>query len=131
MFPLQTCKNDENESNHLGYDIQDNANFLSSSNMYTNYQDAYIPFPRTSGAKFCCVGTYKKIIKNTNNILYNRGLIHCFNRYTSMFWSCFIYEKVVHETRMFNTQSTFCVRERNRQRRTFYAHVSKFLCSIE
>ncbi|KAK1120006.1 hypothetical protein K0M31_012736 [Melipona bicolor] len=52
----QTCKNDENESNHLGYDIQDNANFLSSSNMYTNYQDAYIPFPRTSGAKFCCVG---------------------------------------------------------------------------
>ncbi|OAD54322.1 WD repeat-containing protein 59 [Eufriesea mexicana] len=52
----QTCKKDENESSHLGYDIQDNANFLSSSNMYTNYQDAYIPFPRTSGAKFCCVG---------------------------------------------------------------------------
>ncbi|XP_050579579.1 GATOR complex protein WDR59 isoform X2 [Bombus affinis] len=52
----QTCKKDENESSHLGYDIQDNANFLNSSNMYTNYQDAYIPFPRTSGAKFCCVG---------------------------------------------------------------------------
>ncbi|XP_043265294.1 GATOR complex protein WDR59 isoform X1 [Colletes gigas] len=52
----QTCKKDENESSHLGYDIQDNANFLSSSNIYTNYQDAYIPFPRTSGAKFCCVG---------------------------------------------------------------------------
>ncbi|XP_017879158.1 GATOR complex protein WDR59 isoform X2 [Ceratina calcarata] len=53
----QTCKKDENESSHLGYDIQDNANFLSSSNMYTNYQDVYIPFPRTSGARFCCVGT--------------------------------------------------------------------------
>ncbi|XP_076222881.1 WD repeat domain 59 isoform X2 [Nomia melanderi] len=52
----QTCKKDENETSHIGYDIQDNANFLSSSNMYTNYQDAYIPFPRTSGAKFCCVG---------------------------------------------------------------------------
>ncbi|XP_029054002.1 GATOR complex protein WDR59 isoform X1 [Osmia bicornis bicornis] len=52
----QTCKKDENESSHLGYDIQDNANFLGSSNIYTNYQDAYIPFPRTSGAKFCCVG---------------------------------------------------------------------------
>ncbi|XP_076648248.1 WD repeat domain 59 isoform X1 [Halictus rubicundus] len=52
----QTCKKDENETTHIGYDIQDNANFLSSSNMYTNYQDAYIPFPRTSGAKFCCVG---------------------------------------------------------------------------
>ncbi|KAG7207480.1 hypothetical protein KM043_009113 [Ampulex compressa] len=53
----QTCKKDENESNHLGYHIQDNANFLNSSNICTNYQDAYIPFPRTSGAKFCCVGT--------------------------------------------------------------------------
>ncbi|XP_076671649.1 WD repeat domain 59 isoform X3 [Andrena cerasifolii] len=52
----QTCKKDENESSHLGYDIQDNANFLSPSNICTNYQDAYIPFPRTSGAKFCCVG---------------------------------------------------------------------------
>ncbi|XP_076242534.1 WD repeat domain 59 isoform X2 [Calliopsis andreniformis] len=52
----QTCKKDENESSHLGYDIQDNVNFLNSSNLYTNYQDAYIPFPRTSGAKFCCVG---------------------------------------------------------------------------
>ncbi|XP_047366052.1 GATOR complex protein WDR59 isoform X4 [Vespa velutina] len=52
----QICKKDENETNHLDYYIQDNANFLNSSNMCTTYQDAYIPFPRTSGAKFCCVG---------------------------------------------------------------------------
>ncbi|KAI4488494.1 hypothetical protein M0802_011600 [Mischocyttarus mexicanus] len=52
----QICKNDENETTHLDYYIQDNANFLNSSNMCNSYQDAYIPFPRTSGAKFCCVG---------------------------------------------------------------------------
>ncbi|XP_014479505.1 PREDICTED: WD repeat-containing protein 59 isoform X2 [Dinoponera quadriceps] len=52
----QTCKNDEDENSRLAYHIQDNANFLGSTNICANYQDSYIPFPRTSGAKFCCVG---------------------------------------------------------------------------
>lgn len=50
------CIKDEPENNHLGYHMQHNANFLNSSNICANYQDAYIPFPRTSGAKFSCVG---------------------------------------------------------------------------
>ncbi|XP_012270221.1 GATOR complex protein WDR59 [Orussus abietinus] len=53
----QTSRSDEPESNNMGYRIQHNTNFLSSNNIFTNYQDAYIPFPRTSGIKFCCVGT--------------------------------------------------------------------------
>ncbi|XP_071574180.1 GATOR2 complex protein WDR59 isoform X1 [Temnothorax nylanderi] len=52
----QMCKKDEDESGHLVYHMQDNSNFLSSPNICANYQDSYIPFPRTSGAKFCCVG---------------------------------------------------------------------------
>ncbi|XP_036149984.1 GATOR complex protein WDR59 isoform X3 [Monomorium pharaonis] len=52
----QMCKKDEDENNHLVYHMQDNSNFLSSPNICANYQDSYIPFPRTSGAKFCCVG---------------------------------------------------------------------------
>ncbi|XP_063236858.1 GATOR2 complex protein WDR59 isoform X2 [Bacillus rossius redtenbacheri] len=30
--------------------------FLEPASMYGNFQDAYVPFPRTSGAKFCSVG---------------------------------------------------------------------------
>ncbi|XP_050454486.1 GATOR complex protein WDR59 isoform X2 [Cataglyphis hispanica] len=52
----QMCKKDEDESGHLAYHMQDNSNFLSSPNICANYHDSYIPFPRTSGAKFCCVG---------------------------------------------------------------------------
>ncbi|XP_024939455.1 GATOR complex protein WDR59 isoform X2 [Cephus cinctus] len=51
----QMCAIDESEGKHLGY-MQHNANFLNSTGVFTNYQDAYIPFPRTSGAKFCSVG---------------------------------------------------------------------------
>ncbi|XP_021927704.1 GATOR complex protein WDR59-like isoform X3 [Zootermopsis nevadensis] len=32
------------------------SSYLESSNIYGSFQDAYIPFPRTSGAKFCSVG---------------------------------------------------------------------------
>lgn len=35
----------------------DNRSFLESSNIFGNYNEACIPFPRTSGAKFCSVGT--------------------------------------------------------------------------
>ncbi|XP_034942224.1 GATOR complex protein WDR59 isoform X2 [Chelonus insularis] len=52
----QTCVADESEPNHLDYHIQSNADFLNSTNICHNYQDTYIPFPRTSGAKFCSVG---------------------------------------------------------------------------
>ncbi|KAH0953331.1 hypothetical protein HN011_003128 [Eciton burchellii] len=52
----QTCKKDEDENGHLVYHMQNNADFLSSPNICANYQDSYIPFPRTSGAKFCSVG---------------------------------------------------------------------------
>ncbi|XP_033209971.1 GATOR complex protein WDR59 isoform X1 [Belonocnema kinseyi] len=52
----QMCIKDEPENNRLGYHMQRNANFLGSTNICTNYQDAYIPFPRTSGAKFSGVG---------------------------------------------------------------------------
>ncbi|XP_012235411.1 GATOR2 complex protein WDR59 isoform X2 [Linepithema humile] len=52
----QTCKKDEDESDHLPYHMQDNGNFLNSPSICSNYRDSYIPFPRTSGAKFCCVG---------------------------------------------------------------------------
>lgn len=34
------------------------SSYLESSNIYGSFQDAYIPFPRTSGAKFCSVGQY-------------------------------------------------------------------------
>ncbi|XP_015109430.1 GATOR complex protein WDR59 isoform X1 [Diachasma alloeum] len=51
----QTCATNESEVNHLGY-IQAPTDFLASSNILSNYQDTYIPFPRTSGAKFCGVG---------------------------------------------------------------------------
>ncbi|XP_066594215.1 GATOR2 complex protein WDR59 isoform X2 [Prorops nasuta] len=51
----QTYKKDETDGNHL-YHIQDNSSFLSNPGMCTNYQDTYIPFPRTSGARFCNVG---------------------------------------------------------------------------
>nr|CAD7194662.1 unnamed protein product [Timema douglasi] len=30
--------------------------FLEQSSIYSSFQDAYIPFPRTSGAKFCSAG---------------------------------------------------------------------------
>ncbi|XP_020283818.1 WD repeat-containing protein 59 isoform X2 [Pseudomyrmex gracilis] len=50
------CNVDVDETDHIPYYIQDNGNFLSSPNMCANYQDSYIPFPRTSGAKFCSVG---------------------------------------------------------------------------
>ncbi|XP_058792882.1 GATOR complex protein WDR59 isoform X2 [Phymastichus coffea] len=53
----QTCVKDETENNHLGYHIQHTENFLNSNKICSNYQDSYIPFPRTSGAKFCSVGT--------------------------------------------------------------------------
>ncbi|XP_008215215.1 GATOR complex protein WDR59 isoform X1 [Nasonia vitripennis] len=52
----QTCIKDESEKNHLGYHMQHTENFLNSNKICSNYQDAYIPFPRTSGAKFCSVG---------------------------------------------------------------------------
>ncbi|XP_023248559.1 GATOR complex protein WDR59 isoform X2 [Copidosoma floridanum] len=52
----QTCLKDETENNHLAYHMQHNENFLNSSKICSNYQDSYIPFPRTSGAKFCSVG---------------------------------------------------------------------------
>ncbi|GFG32156.1 hypothetical protein Cfor_09334, partial [Coptotermes formosanus] len=32
------------------------SSYLEPSNIYGSFQDAYIPFPRTSGAKFCSVG---------------------------------------------------------------------------
>ncbi|KAK7790146.1 hypothetical protein R5R35_009355 [Gryllus longicercus] len=34
------------------------SSFLESNNIYGSFQDAYIPFPRTSGAKFCSVGLF-------------------------------------------------------------------------
>ncbi|CAG5096559.1 Similar to WDR59: GATOR complex protein WDR59 (Homo sapiens) [Cotesia congregata] len=52
----QTCVPSESESNLLDYHIQSNADFLNSTTICTNYQDNYIPFPRTSGAKFCSLG---------------------------------------------------------------------------
>ncbi|XP_043285500.1 GATOR complex protein WDR59 isoform X2 [Venturia canescens] len=52
----QTCVKDESEPLRLGYHLQRNEDFLNSTNIYTNYQDTYIPFPRTSGVKFSCVG---------------------------------------------------------------------------
>ncbi|XP_053594553.1 GATOR complex protein WDR59 isoform X1 [Microplitis demolitor] len=52
----QMCVPDESESNLLDYHIQSNADFLNSTAICTNYQDNYIPFPRTSGAKFCSLG---------------------------------------------------------------------------
>ncbi|XP_011330381.2 GATOR complex protein WDR59 isoform X2 [Ooceraea biroi] len=52
----QTCKKDEDENSHLVYHMQNNGDFLSSPTICANYQDSYIPFPRTSGAKFCSVG---------------------------------------------------------------------------
>ncbi|XP_044008732.1 GATOR complex protein WDR59 isoform X2 [Aphidius gifuensis] len=53
----QTCTNDETDTTtgHLGY-IQTNNDFLNSTNICTNFQDTFIPFPRTSGAKFSSVG---------------------------------------------------------------------------
>ncbi|XP_072391428.1 GATOR2 complex protein WDR59 isoform X1 [Diabrotica undecimpunctata] len=34
-----------------------NRPYLEPSSLFAGYNDAYIPFPRTSGAKFCSVGT--------------------------------------------------------------------------
>ncbi|KAK0087002.1 hypothetical protein PV326_005337 [Microctonus aethiopoides] len=53
----QTCVTDESENNHLDYRMESNVDFLNSGNMCPNYHDNYIPFPRTSGAKFCSAGT--------------------------------------------------------------------------
>ncbi|XP_046619943.1 GATOR complex protein WDR59 isoform X1 [Neodiprion virginianus] len=53
----QMCVSDETEGKHLGYRMPHSANFLNTTGaIFPNYQDTYIPFPRTSGAKFCCVG---------------------------------------------------------------------------
>lgn len=53
----QTCVTDESENNHLDYRMESNVDFLNSGNMCPNYHDNYIPFPRTSGSKFCSAGT--------------------------------------------------------------------------
>ncbi|XP_056639575.1 GATOR complex protein WDR59 isoform X1 [Diorhabda sublineata] len=42
----------DNENNRLY-----NRPYLEPSSLFSGYNDAYIPFPRTSGAKFCSVGT--------------------------------------------------------------------------
>lgn len=52
----QMCVSEESEGKHLGYRIPHSSNFINSTSIFPNYQDTYIPFPRTSGAKFCCVG---------------------------------------------------------------------------
>jgi hypothetical protein len=36
--------------------------FLEPSSLYGSFKDAYIPFPRTSGAAFCSVGKWLCII---------------------------------------------------------------------
>jgi len=78
------CKKDEDESGHLAYHMQDNSNFLSSSNICANYQDSYIPFPRTSGAKFSCVGAYiaryHLTIFNLAYFFDSTGILVCFGR---------------------------------------------------
>ncbi|XP_048509222.1 GATOR complex protein WDR59 isoform X4 [Athalia rosae] len=53
----QMCVSEESEGKHLGYRMQHSSNFRNPNSIFPNYQDTYIPFPRTSGAKFCCVGT--------------------------------------------------------------------------
>jgi len=75
------CKKDEDESGHLVYHMQDNNNFLNSPNICANYQDSYIPFPRTSGAKFCCVGTYILVFQlHVFLIVFWIGILVCFGR---------------------------------------------------
>lgn len=76
----QMCKKDEDESGHL-YHMQDNSNFLSSPNICANYQDSYIPFPRTSGAKFSCVGAYTLFFQLcVLLIIFWTGILVCFGR---------------------------------------------------
>ncbi|KAJ8687709.1 hypothetical protein QAD02_023503 [Eretmocerus hayati] len=53
----QLCHKDEAENGHIGYHMQLKDDFINSNEICSNYHDAYIPFPRTSGAKFCSVGT--------------------------------------------------------------------------
>lgn len=42
--------------------------YMDASNMYRSFQDANIPFPRTSGAKFSGAGKY---LKNAKQSLFN------------------------------------------------------------
>lgn len=90
----QMCKKDEDESSHLVYHMQDNSNFLSSPNICANYQDSYIPFPRTSGAKFCCVGAYTLYILTLHFLNY----FLVYDRYPRLFWPFFLCEKIINET---------------------------------
>lgn len=49
----QLSRNEENDVSHLRLQT---SSLLDHSNVYSSYQDSFIPFPRTSGAKFCNVG---------------------------------------------------------------------------
>ncbi|CAB0044631.1 unnamed protein product [Trichogramma brassicae] len=56
----QMCVKNETEADHLGYHMQQNENFLNSNKMMFSAcqdQDSCIPFPRTSGARFCGDGS--------------------------------------------------------------------------
>ncbi|XP_067001039.2 GATOR2 complex protein WDR59 [Anabrus simplex] len=53
----QIAINEESEAKPFSRMHSSSSSFLETSNIYGSFQDAYIPFPRTSGAKFCSVGT--------------------------------------------------------------------------
>jgi hypothetical protein len=57
IVPLQIALSDESENKPFSrLHHSQPSSYLEPSNMYGSFQDAYIPFPRTSGAKFCSVG---------------------------------------------------------------------------
>ncbi|PSN51284.1 WD repeat-containing protein 59 [Blattella germanica] len=54
---LKIAVNDESENKpFLRLHHSQPSSYLETANIYGSFQDAYIPFPRTSGAKFCSVG---------------------------------------------------------------------------
>lgn len=51
----QLSRSEEGDASYLRHQVA-NTSLLDRSTVYSSFQDTFIPFPRTSGAKFCNVG---------------------------------------------------------------------------
>lgn len=59
IVSMQIALSDESEKKPFSrLHHSQSSSYLEPSDIYGSFQDAYIPFPRTSGAKFCSVGKW-------------------------------------------------------------------------
>lgn len=65
VVALEQLSNSEEDKTLLRHQVSP-VSFLDHSTTYTSFQDAFIPFPRTSGAKFCNVGMLVCFCRSTS-----------------------------------------------------------------